>query len=97
MDGRLVLIGLLGGRMGQVDLGRMLIKRQRLIGSTLRARSDADKADIIAGLAAEVWPAVIAGEVVPVIETTMPVAEAGEAHRLLSSNSTTGKVILTMD
>ncbi len=97
VDGRLVLIGLLGGRMGQVDLGRMLVKRQRLIGSTLRARSDADKADIIAGLASEVWPAVIAGEVVPVIDTTMPVAEAGEAHRLLSSNSTTGKVILTMD
>lgn len=96
-DGRLVLIGLLGGRMGQVDLGRMLIKRQRLIGSTLRSRSEADKADIIAGLAAEVWPAVVAGTVVPVIDTTMPVAEAGEAHRLLSSNSTTGKVILTMD
>ena len=61
------------------------------------ALTAADKAGIIAGLAAEVWPSVVTGEVVPVIDTTMPVAEAGEAHRLLSSNSTTGKVILTMD
>ncbi|MFT5682457.1 MAG: putative PIG3 family NAD(P)H quinone oxidoreductase [Myxococcota bacterium] len=95
-DGRLVLIGLLGGRMGTVDLGRLLVKRQRLIGSTLRSRSDAEKAEIIAGIAAEVWPAVIAGEVAAVIDTTMPVAEVEAAHRLLSSNSTTGKVILTM-
>jgi putative PIG3 family NAD(P)H quinone oxidoreductase len=95
--GRLVLIGLLGGRMGQVDLGRLLVKRQRLIGSTLRSRSDADKADIIAGIAAEVWPAVVAGTVVTIIETTMPVVEAEAAHRLLSSNTTTGKVVLTMD
>ena len=94
--GRLVLIGLLGGRMAEVDLGRMLIKRQRLIGSTLRSRSDADKADIIAGIAAEVWPAVCAGQVVPIIDTTMPVAAAREAHARLASNTTTGKVILTL-
>ena len=92
--GRLVLIGLLGGRTAEVDLGRMLVKRQRLIGSTLRARSDAEKASIIAGIAAEVWPAVIDGRLRPVIDTTMPVAAAGEAHRHLASNATTGKVIL---
>lgn len=96
-DGRLVIIGLLGGRMAEVDLGRLLIKRQRIMGSTLRARSVAQKDAIIAGLAAEVWPAVASGAVVPVLETTMPVAEAEEAHRLLSSNTTTGKVVLTMD
>ena len=95
-DGRLVLIGLLGGRAAELDLGRLLIKRQRLIGSTLRSRSDADKEDIIQGIADDVWPAVRAGRLVPVIHTTVPAAAADEAHRLLASNTTTGKVVLTM-
>lgn len=94
--GRLVLIGLLGGRAAELDLGRLLIKRQRLIGSTLRARPDEEKSLIIAGIADEIWPAVCAGQVVPVIQKTVPAAAADEAHQLLASNTTTGKVVLTM-
>jgi NADPH:quinone reductase-like Zn-dependent oxidoreductase len=94
--GRLVLIGLLGGRAAELDLGRLLIKRQRIIGSTLRSRPRDEKSGIIAGIAAEIWPAVRAGRLVPVIHKTMPAAAADEAHRHLASNTTTGKVVLTM-
>ena len=66
--GRWISIGLMGGRRAQLDLGRLLMKRQRLIGSTLRARPVADKARVLRALEEHVWPAIEAGSVAPVIE-----------------------------
>jgi len=95
-DGRLVLIGLLGGTTGEIELGLMLVKRLRLIGSTLRARPVAAKAEVMAALQQWVWPLIERGRVQPVIEVRIPLPEAERAHQLIASNETFGKVLLTL-
>jgi len=94
--GRLVLIGLLSGRRAELDMGRVLVRRLRVIGSVLRARSVAEKADIIAGLEADAWPAVARGEITPTIDRVMPIQAAEEAHAVIASNQTVGKVVLSV-
>ena len=95
-DGRLVLIGLLGGAAAELPLGRMMTKRLRIIGSTLRARSIAAKATVMDALKERVWPLLEAGAIEPVIEQVFPIAQAAEAHRLIASNQTFGKVVLAI-
>ena len=95
-DGSLVIIGLMGGRSGSLDLGRLLVKRIRVIGSTLRSRSDASKASVIQVLRERVWPLFEQGTLKPVIECRFPIEQAGQAFDLVASNQTTGKVILEL-
>jgi putative PIG3 family NAD(P)H quinone oxidoreductase len=94
VDGRLVVIGLMGGITSQLSLGLMMMKRLRVIGSTLRARSIAAKARVMDALAREVWPHFESGTIKPVIEAVIPMAEADRAHALVAGNETVGKVIL---
>ncbi|MCZ6712024.1 MAG: NAD(P)H-quinone oxidoreductase [Gammaproteobacteria bacterium] len=94
VDGRLVLIGLLGGAEVQVNLGLLLMKRLRVIGSTLRARSVAAKAAIMDALLANVWPHFANGTINAIVEEVMPIADADRAHQLLASDQTFGKVVL---
>lgn len=94
LDGRLVIIGLLGGAVAEVPLGAMMVKRQRIIGSTLRARSVAAKAAVMDALQEHVWPLIESGTITPIIETILPVQQAGAAHDLLATNDTFGKVVL---
>lgn len=93
-DGRLVIIGLLGGASAQAFLGMMMAKRLRIIGSTLRARSIAAKATIMDALKERVWPLLEDGTIMPVIERVSPVEQADEAHALIAGNQTFGKVVL---
>ena len=93
-DGRLVIIGLLGGAKAEAPLGTMMVKRLRIIGSTLRARSIAAKATIMDALKERVWPLLDDGTIRPVIERVFPVEEAGSAHDLIAGNQTFGKVVL---
>ncbi|MGE0625819.1 MAG: NAD(P)H-quinone oxidoreductase [Pseudomonadales bacterium] len=93
-DGRLVIIGLMGGAEAKVNLGVMMVKRQRIIGSTLRARSIGAKAAVMDRLRDEVWPHVARGAIRPIIETVVPIEEAERAHALIASDDTFGKVIL---
>jgi putative PIG3 family NAD(P)H quinone oxidoreductase len=93
--GRMVLIGLLGGRAAEVDLGRLLVKRQRLIGSVLRARALEEKREIVAQVLANVWPMIARRELAPVIHEVVPLEEAERAHALIASNETIGKVVMT--
>lgn len=93
-DGRLVLIGLLGGAKADIPLGLVLMKRLRLIGSTLRARSIAAKSAVMDGLKADVWPKLATGAIKPIIEASFPMGEAHKAHALVASNETFGKVLL---
>lgn len=95
-NGRLVVIGLLSGRSAELDMGRLMIKRLRIVGSVLRARTTTEKADIIAGLRADAWPAVARGEIRPIIDRVLPIQAAAEAHAALQSNQTVGKVVLTI-
>jgi putative PIG3 family NAD(P)H quinone oxidoreductase len=93
-DGRLVVIGLLGGSKAELDLGRVLTKRLTVTGSTLRNRSPAFKGAIADSLREQVWPKLENGEIAPVIQSTLPLEEAARAHELLEANEAMGKIVL---
>ncbi|MGD9958659.1 NAD(P)H-quinone oxidoreductase [Nocardioides sp.] len=94
-EGRLVIIGMQGGVNGQLDIGVLLRKRGAVIATALRSRPVAEKSAICASVVEHVWPLVAAGQVRPVVHTTMPLADAGEAHRLMESSAHIGKIVLT--
>ena len=96
-DGRLVVIGLQGGRKGTLDLAKLLAKRGTVIATGLRGRPADQKAAICADVAASVWLLIEAGRVKPAAETRFPVEDAAEAHRHLASGDAVGKLILTWD
>ena len=92
--GRLVLIGLMGGAQTEINLGILMMKRARIVGSTLRARPIAEKAKVMDALYEKVWPQLADGTIKPIIETVFPISETAKAHELIQSNDTVGKVIL---
>ena len=96
VDGRLVLIGLMGGRTAELDMGRMLMKRQRLIGSTLRSKTPQAKGAILDALYAHVWPRLARGELRPLIDREWPIQDAGHAMAYLENNASIGKVLLSV-
>ena len=96
-DGRLVVIGLLEGREGTIDLRQALGKRLTITGSTLRPRTPAEKGAIARALEREVWPLLEAGGVRPRIDATFPLARASDAHRRLASRAHVGKIVLVVD
>ncbi len=93
-EGRLVVIGLLGGAKAELNLGRILTKRLVVTGSTLRARSPAMKGAIARALRAQVWPKIESGEIMPVIHTRLALADAARAHEILEANEVMGKIVL---
>jgi len=93
-QGRLVVIGLLGGARGELPIGTLLMRRLRVLGSVLRSRSREEKLEITASLRERVWPHVANGSVRPIVQAIIPMREAAEAHRLIASNETFGKVVL---
>jgi len=94
--GRLVFIALLGGATAPIDLGVVMRKRLRLIGSVLRSRSLEEKTGIVRQFAARFWPLMEEGRIGPVIDTVLPIARAAEAHQILAENRNIGKVVLTV-
>ncbi len=96
LDGRLVLVGVLGGAKAELNLGRVLTGRQTITGSTLRAQDTAAKGRIAAELLETVWPQLSRGEWSPVIQQTFPLEHAAAAHELLESNAARGKIVLTV-
>lgn len=92
--GRLVVIGLMGGRKGELDLGTLLSKRGAVIATSLRARPAEEKAAIVAAVREHVWPLVEDGTVRPVIHQTYPLAEAAQAHRDMEASGHIGKLLL---
>jgi len=93
--GRISVIGLLGGSSGTLDLATLMAKRATVYGATLRARPAEQKATVVAGTEAHVWPLVEAGRVRPVVHRVLPLAEAGEAHRIVAASEHIGKLVLT--
>ena len=93
-NGRLILIGLMGGGVAEINLAHLLIKRLRLVGSTLRARPLSEKAEVMRQLAEHVWPKISAKEILPIVDTTFAITDAEEAHKLVASDKTIGKVVL---
>ncbi|MDA9642983.1 NAD(P)H-quinone oxidoreductase [bacterium] len=96
MEGRLLLIGLMGGTKSQIDLGPILMKRQKIIGSTIRARSSFIKGKVMNDLHQKVWPYFKSKKLNPIIHKTMNIKEANKAHEVMEKNENIGKIVLEM-
>jgi putative PIG3 family NAD(P)H quinone oxidoreductase len=96
LEGRVVVISLLGGSRAEINMGMILAKRLTLTGSTLRARTVAKKAEVAEAVRKNVWPLLAAGRVRPVIHAQFPLAEAAAAHRMIESSTHIGKIVLTL-
>lgn len=94
VGGRLLVIGLQGGRKGELDLGKLLAKRGAVHATSLRARPAEEKARIVAATREHVWPQVASGAVTPVIDRTVSLPEAARAHRVVEDSAHVGKVLL---
>ena len=92
--GRLVVIGMQGGRKGELDLGMLLAKRASVHATALRSRPTAEKAEIVRGVREQVWPLVESGKIRPVVHARAKMAEAADAHRLVETSDHVGKVLL---
>jgi putative PIG3 family NAD(P)H quinone oxidoreductase len=95
--GRLVIIGLLGGARAELNIGRLMVKRQRIVGSVLRARPVAEKAAITAAFREQVLPGFARGELKPVIHAVLPLAEVRQAQELMAANANIGKIVLRVE
>ena len=95
-DGRLLLIGFMGGdKVESMSILPILLKRLVVTGSTMRARTSAEKAEVAQQLKDKVWPALAAGRCVPHVHRTFALDQADEAHRLMESRQHVGKIVLT--
>jgi len=94
LEGRLVVIGMQGGTRAELDLGALMRKRAAIVATTLRARPVAEKTTICRAVVEHVWPLVADGTITAIIDTTMPLAEAAQAHRRMESGDHTGKIVL---
>ena len=96
LEGRLVVISLIGGSRTELNLNTVMSKRVSITGSTLRIRTVAQKALVAQGVRRNVWPLLEEKRVHPVIHATFPLAEAGEAHRMMETSQHIGKIVLTL-
>lgn len=92
--GRLVFIAFGGGRLGQLDIARVMMNGLTVTGSTLRGRPLAEKARLVDEVRTHVWPLLESGRFAPVIDSVWPLERAADAHRHVEASRHTGKVIL---
>jgi putative PIG3 family NAD(P)H quinone oxidoreductase len=92
--GRLVLIGLMRGARAEIDLSAVLRRHLKIMGSTLRPRSTDEKADIVASFIRQFGSALEAGRLRPPVYKVLPLAQAGEAHRIMQASEHFGKIVL---
>jgi len=93
-NGRLVIIGMQGGRKAELDLGALLDKNGAVIGTLLRVRPVAEKAAIVQSVREHVWPLLESGLIRPVVDREIPITQAAEAHRVVEAGEHIGKVVL---
>jgi NADPH2:quinone reductase len=96
VEGRIVQIAFQGGPKAEVNFMRLMLKRLHHTGSTLRARSVADKAAIARAVEDNALPLIVAGKVKPVIYKTFPLDQAAAAHALMETSAHIGKIVLTV-
>ena len=94
VEGRIVQIALLGGAKATITIGKLMVKRLHHTGSTLRPRSNADKAAMVAAIEAKVMPLVREGRVKPLIDSSFPLEKAADAHRRMETSEHIGKIVL---
>jgi NADPH2:quinone reductase len=93
---RWIMIAALAGTKTEIDLKNIYVRNVRIIGSTLRSRTPAVKAEILAGIVRDVYPKIESGEVKPTIYKVLPIIEAEAAHDILYRGENVGKVVLTV-
>jgi len=96
MDGRIVQIAFLGGAKTTVNFTKLMIKRLHHTGSTLRPRSNADKAAMVAAIEAKMMPLLSDGRIKPLIDGTFTLQQAADAHRRMETSQHIGKIVLTV-
>lgn len=94
--GRMVSIALLGGAEATIPLGGLLMKNLSWHGITLRSRSDAEKAATLSQIRQNLWPHLLSGQIMPVIDSVYPFAEVEKAHARMQEGLHIGKIILVM-
>ena len=94
--GRWIVIATLGGGRSEVNVADFFRRGVKLIGSTLRSRSSEMKAEILAGLERQLWPAFSSGQIKVLIHKALPITQAEEAHAILQRQENLGKVVLTV-
>ncbi|RIV86904.1 NAD(P)H-quinone oxidoreductase [Aurantiacibacter zhengii] len=95
-DGRLVVIAVLGGPKSEINMAKMMVKRQSITGSTLRPRTNVFKGMLADELFREVWPLVESGDLRPVMDQTFAMADAADAHTRMEAGDHIGKIVLDM-
>ena len=94
LGGRLVIIGLMGGAKSEINLGPLMVRRQRVIGSVLRSRPVDEKAVITKEFNETVVPMFADGRIEPLIHQVLPLEDAAAAHRMMESSAHFGKIVL---
>lgn len=94
VGGSIVVIGVMGGIKAEINLAMIMVKRQRVVGSVLRSRPVAEKADIIKQFEQTVMPLFACGTISPLIHASFPLSEAAQAHNLMEQGGHFGKIIL---
>jgi putative PIG3 family NAD(P)H quinone oxidoreductase len=95
-EGRLVFIAFQKGRKAEIDFQPIMLKRLTVTGSTLRPRDVAFKSAVARELEERAWPWLASGKIAPIIQTTFPLRDAAEAHRLMEAGDHIGKIMLTV-
>jgi putative PIG3 family NAD(P)H quinone oxidoreductase len=93
-NGRIAIIGMQGGRQAEINLGELMTRRGSISATTLRARPTSEKTRIVQAVRDQVWPLIEAGAIRPVIDTTLPMSQAAEAHRVMEASDHLGKIVL---
>ncbi|MBK0063275.1 MULTISPECIES: NAD(P)H-quinone oxidoreductase [unclassified Acinetobacter] len=97
-DGRLVILGFMGGRIAkEFDLQQLILKRAKVTGSTMRARTDQEKAEITQSLKQNVWPLLEQGKSLPIIHKQFAFEDVAKAHALMEQSDHIGKIVLELN
>ncbi|HTW63643.1 MAG TPA: NAD(P)H-quinone oxidoreductase [Bryobacteraceae bacterium] len=97
LEGRIAIVATQGGRTGQLEIHKLMLKRGRVIGSTMRARTPAEKGHVAERLLQDVWPLLPAKNPIrPIIDSTFPLRDARLAHERMESGGHIGKIVLTI-
>ncbi|HEX3827778.1 MAG TPA: NAD(P)H-quinone oxidoreductase [Sporichthyaceae bacterium] len=96
VNGRLVIIGMQGGLKAELNIGALMSKRGAVLATSLRARDTAEKATIVAAVRRHVLPLIEAGKLRIVVDRTLPIQRAADAHRAVENSEHVGKVLLTV-
>ncbi|GAA2518001.1 NAD(P)H-quinone oxidoreductase [Pilimelia columellifera] len=96
VGGRIVTIGLQGGRRAELDFAALMAKRGSVSATTLRSRPVAEKATIVRSVRDQVWPLIESGQITPTVDSVFSLPDASDAHRRMQSSDHLGKIALTV-